>query len=247
MTTLPGRIPSLLRSLPAALLLTGLAVALCGCGHFTADSSGIKRKVPEFVPSNHGGDAKLPAALRRVVLLPLAGGTVASPESVSALDPVLVSALQLQNRFEVVPLTREECRRFFETDELPSVSPIPGNFMAVIRREYAADAVLFVDLTVYRAYHPLSLGFRAKLATVSNAHLVWTFDTIYSADDPAVVAAAEHYLSNRDQGSLPAGLSPVVLQSPVRFAAYATASMFSTLPPINAPAIPDRKDSPKGR
>ena len=223
-----------------------------GCAQLTSNpKEALKSKAPAFVPTNHGGDAKVPPGIRRVVVLPVAGSTVATPESVSALDPVIINALQQQNRFEVVPLTREECRRFFLSDEISSVSAIPANFMTVMRREYAADAVMFVDLTVYRAYHPLDLGFRAKLATVGNSHLVWTFDTIFSADDPAVVESASRYLANRDQGGLPTGLSPVVLQSPRRFATYAAAAMFATLPPINAPGanVPssDKKDRSNGR
>jgi hypothetical protein len=191
-----------------------------------------------FVPSNHEGDAKLPAGLRRVVLLPLAGSDVASPESVCALDPVIVSALQRQNRFEVVPLTRDECRRYFQTDEISSVSEIPANLMSVLQREYAADAVLFIDLTVYRAYHPLAIGLRAKLATIGSAHLVWTFDNVFSADDPSVANSAVAYLKPRDQNGLPSDMITVDLESPVRFATYASAAMFATLPPVNAPGTP---------
>lgn len=157
-------------------------------------------------------------------------------ESVAALDPVLINALQLQNRFEVVPLTREECRRYFQADEISSVSAIPANLISVLEREYSADAVLFIDLTVYRAYHPLAIGFRAKLASLADAHLVWSFDNVFSADDPAVASSATRYLKGRDQGGLPADLGTVDLDSPVRFGSYVSSTMFSTLPPINAAA-----------
>lgn len=196
----------------------------------------ISEKPSQPLRLNHGGDAKLPSVIKRVILLPLAGGSVASPESVSALDPVLIAALQLQNRFEVVPLTREECRRYFQNDEISSVSAIPANLLSVLKREYAADAVLFVDLTVYRAYHPLAIGLRAKLATLEEAHLVWTFDTVFSADDPAVADNAVRFLKSRDQGGLPADLIAVDLESPVRFGTYASTAMFATLPPISTSA-----------
>ena len=242
---LPPIVFSLFRKVALVQAVAGL-ILLAGCAQLTAKKDDLTTKAPTFVPTNHGGDAKLPAGLRRVILMPVAGSDVASPESVAALDPVIVNALQLQNRFEIVPLSREECRRYFQTDEISSVSAIPANFMTVIRREYAADAVLFVDLTIYRAYHPLALGFRAKLATVANSHLAWTFDSVFSADDPTVADSAARYLSKRDQGGLPSDLSTVVLQSPVRFATYAAAAMFATLPPINAPGVTsqgsDRKD-----
>jgi len=213
-----------------ASIFIALATGCSSVGSLGHTSS----KAATFSPTNHTGDAKLPSGLRRVVVLPLAGGAVASPESVSALDPVIISALQLQNRFEVVPLTREECHRYFQTNEISSVSEIPANLMSVLQREYAADAVLFIDLTVYRAYHPLSVGLRAKLATIDSAHLVWTFDNVFSADDPAVASSAIQYLKTRDQNGLPSDMIAVDLESPVRFATYASAAMFATLPPVNA-------------
>jgi hypothetical protein len=203
-----------------------------GCAQLQNAGRAVERPA-QPLRLNHGGDAKLPSGLQRVVILPLAGGTVASPESVSALDPVLIAALQLQNRFEVVPLTREECRRYFQTDEISSVSAIPANLLSVLKREYAADAVLFMDLTVYRAYHPLAIGLRGKLATLDGAHLVWTFDTVFSADDPSVADNAVRFLKSRDQGGLPADLIAVDLESPVRFCTYASTAMFATLPPIS--------------
>lgn len=231
------------RALAAASMLA-LSLAT-GCASLPIPGHGAAAKAPTFVPPNHGGDANLPSGFRRVVLLPLAGGAVASPESVSALDPVLISALQLQNRFEVVPLTREECRRYFQADEISSVSAIPANLMSVLKREYAADGVLFVDLTVYRAYHPLAIGLRAKLASIDGAHLVWTFDNVLSADDPAVADNAIRYLKGRDQGGLPADLIAVDLESPVRFGTYASSAMFATLPPLYRVPMPakDRKET----
>jgi len=40
-------------------------------------------------------------------------------------------------------------------------------------------AVLFVDLTVYRAYRPLALGLRGKLARLDEPRVIWTFDNVY--------------------------------------------------------------------
>jgi len=57
--------------------------------------------------------------------------------------------------------------------------------MATLRRELAVDAVLFVDVTAFRAYAPLVLGLRGKLATIEGTRLVWTFDNVFSADEPA--------------------------------------------------------------
>jgi hypothetical protein len=221
--------------LGAALAILAGALALAGCSTTSARGGHLTKPSP-FVPSNHFGEASLPARLHRLVLLPVAGGTAASAESAAALDPIVVACLQHQNRFEVVQLTRDDCRRHFLSDELSSVMPLPANFMEVLRRDYEADAVIFVDVTVYKAYQPLEIGLRAKLAMIDDSHLVWTFDNLFSTEDPSVAASATKYLQNREPVMLPSDLSPVILESPSQFAGYVVTAMFATLPPVHATA-----------
>jgi hypothetical protein len=107
-----------------------------------------------------------------------------------------------------------------------------------IRREFAADAVLWVDVTAYRSFRPLTLGVRAKLATVTETRLLWTFDTIFSANDPLVANSARHHFIDQTQSPVPADLTPAVLQSPSKFATYVAAATFATLPPVAPPTPP---------
>lgn len=217
----------------ALILASGAALAalLAGCVHPAPTDAA--RRGPFFTPANHSGDVFL-AGLRRVVVLPLWSGTTAPPESAAALDEVLLKALQDANRFEVVALSRDECRRRFRTEALSSAAALPHDLLATLRREYAADAVLFLDLTVFGPYKPLALGFRAKLAAIDGSRLIWSFDNVFAADEPTVANAARHHFLDRDR-SVPADLTPGVLQSPSRFAAYAAAAMFATLPPVTLP------------
>ena len=235
------------RAIGRVLLLVGLAGGITlatGCMNMLA--GGPAQSGPFFTPTNHAGESTLPAGIRRVVLLPLAGGNVLPSTSAADLDPVVAAALQRQNRFEVVVVSREVCRRLFTVEELSSVELLPANFMAVLRREYAADAVILVDVTVFRAYRPLAIGFRAKLATVQDVRLVWTFDNLFSAADAAVAnSARRNYLKGAPR-DIPADQSPMVLQSPSRFAAYAAETMFATLPPL-APETPVPADANAAR
>jgi hypothetical protein len=220
-------------SLAGALLWLALAA---GC--MTPSFNDHARVGPFFTPVNHAGDPSL-GGLRRVVLLPVCGGTFAPVETVAALDPVVAAALEQQHRFEVVMFPRDEFRRRFHVEEISSVAALPHDLVATLRREFAADGVLFVDLTVFQPYRPLALGLRAKLATLDGAaRLVWTFDNVFSADDPAVANAARRHFIGSDRGGVPADLSPGVLQSPARFAGYAADAMFATLPPVVAPIAP---------
>lgn len=226
---------------PATLRSHCLAAAsvvwlMLGAGCMTPSINDPARLGPFFVPANHAGEPSL-GGIRRVVLLPAAGDGVAPAESMAALDAVFATELQRQKRFEVVPLSREQCARYFQVGELSSVSALPPNFMAVLRREFAADAVLFVDVTVFHAYEPLTVGLRGKLATVDGVHLVWTFDNVFAADDATVANSARRHFLEGDSGGVPADLSPAVLQSPARFTGYAAAAMFATLPPVIPPAV----------
>jgi hypothetical protein len=221
-----------------------VSLAVCGawlsltaaCSSLPWEKSASSDKA--FVPVNHTGEATIPASVRRVVLMPLAGGEIAPAASVADLDPVVTAALQLQNRFEVIAVSRDTCRRLFGVEELASVEALPADFMAVIRREFAADAVLFIDITVFRAYRPLEIGLRAKLATVQDVRLVWTFDNVFSAADPAVVNSARRQILTGGLPDIPADLSAAVVQSPSRFTAYAAEAMFATLPPLPSAPFP---------
>lgn len=209
------------------------ALAVSGCATLEGKSAHAS-KGKAFEPANHFGEASLPTRLHRVVLMPVAGGNAASPESSASLDPVVVSCLQHQNRFEVIQLTRQDCQAHFQCEELSSVMPLPSNFMEVLKRDYDADAVIFVDVTVYQAYQPIQIGLRAKLAMLDDSHLVWTFDNLYSTEDANVAGSATKYLESREPVMLPPDISSVVLESPSQFAGYVVSSMFATLPPVHA-------------
>jgi hypothetical protein len=217
----------------SAVALAALA-ASTGCATLSA-AKARHTTPPDYIPANHAGDKVLPAGIRRVVLLPVSGGSICPAETTAMLDLVAAAALQQQNRFEVVPMTREDCALHFHQGDVSSVSALPQNLMTVIRRDYNADAVILVDVTVYSGYQPLAIGLRAKLAMSDDAHLVWTFDNVFSADNASVAASATKYLQQREQAGLPSELDQVTLESPSRFATYAAAAMFSTLPPIKAP------------
>ncbi len=220
------------RRAPARAALAAAVLALAGCMH--PGPYDAARTGPFFTPANQVGEPSL-GGIRRVVVLPVWSGNAAPVETASELDPTVIAALQLAQRFEVVTLSREDALHRFRAESFSSASALPHDLLATLRREFAADAVLFVDVTVYNAYRPLAIGLRARLASIDGKRLVWTFDNVFSADDPRVANAARHHFLDSDR-RVPADLTHGVLQSPSRFATYACAAMFATLPPVVSPA-----------
>jgi hypothetical protein len=220
------------RALTALMHATAIASLACVVGCASLSSRDILGGGPFFAPTNYSGVPMLPATLRRVLLLPVSGGSVTTREMAESFDRVFATALLAENRFETVVLTRDECRRRFGVEEFSSTAALPHDFMQKLRRDYAIDAVLFVDLTSLQAYRPLNLGVRAKLATVEDVRLLWNFDSVFSAADTAVANSARRYFLKADGAGSPMDLSPSVLQSPSRFGGYVAAAMFATLPPV---------------
>lgn len=216
------------RSSLFALPLAAAALWLAGCETVTADPALVG---PFYTPRNFAAEPVLPADLRRVVVLPVSAGDLVPDETAETLDRIVAEALLAQQRFEVVVLSREECRRWFGAGDFPSTAALPHGFLAQIGERYAADAVLFTDITTHQAYRPQALGLRAKLATVRDVRLLWSFDEIITAADPAVANSARRRYLKADRAAQPLDLSPAALQSPGRFATFAAEAMFATLPP----------------
>ena len=215
-----------------------LACAICagalllGAGCANMAQIGRKPKPVATVRRNFVGDKQLPMGLLRVVLMPVAGGDAAPPESAAALDSVFATELVRQKRFEVVTISREECRRRFGDDSLLSSSALPAGFLEEIARDFGAQGVLFVDITSYHPIRPITIGVRAKLALTAGGRLCWSFDDVFSAGDPTVLAELKKYYAaaGGDRGEVPANLPEAALISPSRYGAYCAYATFGTLP-----------------
>ena len=197
---------------------------------------------PFFAPTNFSGVPLLPAEVRRVAVLPLAGLDGLPPETVASLEAALRAALLAESRFEVVGVRRELVRELAGRGAIAASDQLPAPLFERIAREYSADAVLLVDVSHYRPYAPLALGVRAKLAFCAPPHAIfWAFDTLFDSRDPAVANSARRHAAGGPAGVVDPG--PVALQSPSRFAAYVFADVFACLPqrPAPVPAPPPNR------
>ena len=183
-----------------------------------------------FVPRNVYRPREV-LGLRRVVLLP-PYDSFANADRRQDLDRDFAAELNAANHFEVIQLSRNELVALCGRDQVNSSEPLPPRLAAALRGEYAADAVMFVDITQDDPYQPITLGVRAKLVDARGGlSILWSCDTVFNAGDPAVAASARRFQLDAGRQEFPADQDGAsVLLSPARFARYAANAVFGTLP-----------------
>lgn len=175
---------------------------------------------------------KLSLDFRRVAVLPIApaaseGDLAAGCE---ALAPVLLEQLVKTKKFEAVPVSANFLRDRTGQSAWTGREPLPVDFLASLRREYDCDGVLFAELTTYRAYAPLAVGWRFKLVDVRTSQVMWAADELFDADQPSVRRAAEKFARETPVLPLVTEKDWAVLNSPRRFGRYSAAALLNTLP-----------------
>lgn len=153
---------------------------------------------------------------------------------VARFDSVLREAAARTERFEIVAISRQEMANAFGERSLDSTRPLPGDLLARLQANRGVDAVLLLDLTHLASYQPVAVGLRARLVTVEEGESLWAFDAIFDAARDDVSLAARRFSNETKRPPSEQEDGTAVLQSPLRFARYAGAAMFATLPPRRA-------------
>ena len=214
----------------------GCFLALCailtGCA-LPARQVGSLVPTPDYRPDNvFLYPSVLPADLRRVAVLPLAceeicGDLVAGCET---LRPVLQAELIKTKKFEVVAVSPETLRNRTGCQAWTGTEVLPQDFFESLRRVYGCDAVLFCELTAFRGYAPLAVGWRLKLVDAHTRQTLWAVDEVFDAGQKSVSGGARHFQWARWQFWTAAPDEWLVRNSPRQFGEYAVAQLLATLP-----------------
>lgn len=218
-------------SITGAFLVVCCALFLTACGGGKTGTFRNESSIPSYVPTNHAGIPILPASIRRVVILPMYWNADAGAGFLEFMDATMTSELNKTNLIEVVPLSRKDMVAVFGKSQIASYEVIPADSFDRLRAEYAADAVLMIDLTGYRAYKPLYMGIRSKLINIQTGESLWAFDNSFDAGDPTVAMGARRFAQLRDTTPYPLDTDSPILISPRLFSRYVAFMTFSTLPP----------------
>lgn len=203
---------------------------LAGCQAAPPHLGGLLRG---YRPDNvFAYSAKLSPDLRRVAVLPLAAESAGRdlPEGCTALAPVLWEQLVKTRKFEVVDVDAAALRRATGRTAWTGTDLLPPDFLAFLRREYDCDGVLFAEVTAYRAYAPLAVGWRLKLVDLRSGQIVWAADELFDAAQPAVYHAAQRFAGPRHCCWFGRDENWLAANSPRQFGRYATAALLDTLP-----------------
>jgi hypothetical protein len=212
-------------------VFAALTLVLSGCLTVGGKNTPRETYKPKYELKNVSTRGVLPVTVRRVVVLPVFWAGDSHSPFVADLDNILMMSLQRTNAFELVPISRAQMFHLFGRNQFSSVQVLPDDLMSTIRNMYAADAVMFIDLTVNRPYRPLALGFRARIVDLRNMTAVWAADSLFDSSDPAVAGAAMDYATRTTFNPYPVNNTGGILQSPRAFAAFAADTLFATLPP----------------
>jgi hypothetical protein len=222
------------RRQPGKIWRTGWLIGLFALGGLPATGSAAPPAVR--VPVRHlentfAAAAKLAPDFRRVAVLPVAAQTAVGDlaEGCAALTPALWEQLGKTGKFEVVAVDGDRLRQAAGRANWTGTETLPPDFFGYLRREYACDGVLFAELTTYRAYAPLAVGWRFKLVDVRSGQIIWAADEVFDAARPAIFRAAQRF-------EAPAAVWPfrrenwLAVNSPCRFGRYGAAILLDTMP-----------------
>jgi hypothetical protein len=217
---------------------------LAGCATSPLDPglTGPFHKIGNYYLINH----KLPSEIRRVAMLPLTASqnNHASGTGREAFEPVLYGELTKSRVFELVRVSTEKMEQWTGKIGWSSHDELPADFLAKIREQTGCDAILFSELSFYRPYPPVAIGWRLLLVKSDDGQVLWSVDEIFDSGEPRIMNSARRFALENERTS--AELSkeastrhgPLVgnrvpgldwLTSPTQFARFAANAAVETL------------------
>jgi hypothetical protein len=229
--------------------LFAICVILTGCAVMTQDAVGFGQ---DSKPQNvFVSSPVLPKDLKRVVVLPLAceKSRIDLSSGCEMLDCIFQAELVKTKSFEVAPAGSEMLRSLTGRSGWTGAEILPADFFSSLQRAYGCDAVLFCQLTQFRAYAPLAVGWRMKLVDAHTQKIIWAADEVFDAGEPAVAKGAEQFQKQQQNvhGQARSLLKTLlkyadrepssalddqwgILNSPRYFGQYAAVKLLQTLP-----------------
>ena len=245
---------AILAGLFAGLLLTGCSNA--GNSRTVNDKSNaqattgrikkLSQPTLNAPPQEVASGIAWPAGMARLAVLPIHANRPID-DIQRDMDGIFRGELSKVVKYEIVEVPRQEMISLTGRESIASSAMIPNDVVAALRQKYAADAVLFIDFTIFRPYRPIAIGVRTKIVDLRNMEVIWMADGILDTAEPDVSEMATQFAgsglnirymsSTIPQGGKREAASgnQVILQSPRLFAGFVAREAFATLAPPPPP------------
>jgi len=107
-------------------------------------------------------------------------------------------------------------------------SRLPVEFISKIKEETGCQAVLFSELTTFRAYPPMAVGWKLYLFDLETEELVWAADEVFDAGQATVANALRRHIRERLSQNNVAATQLLVLDSPREMARFSLGELIGT-------------------
>ena len=185
-------------------------------------------------PGNfYRADTRMPGDLQRVLLLPLTAESDRAELTAGceSLEQVLQAELAKTRQFEVIRAAPGLLRSQTGRAAWSAGDTLPTKFFSALREAYGCDAVLFCELTAFKAYTPLAVGWRLRLVDARSQQTLWASDEVFDAAERAIQEdARRHERQGTKTWSSRKPSDWLVLHSPRRFGQFTLATVLATLP-----------------
>jgi len=217
-------------TIKTSTLAGALALGLAGCAQIA------KRTNPTYVGPFHAvGNVYqpdgLPAHLQRVVVLPLVPGrgNRMAERGVPLIQQAFTEEFSRARVFDVVTMSPDHLEQLVGVRALYADSPLPLDFLEKVQIGTACEAVLFAELTTYRAYPPVAVGWKLHLFDLKTEKLLWAVDEVFDTGQPPVANALRRHMREKLSPNNVAPTEIIVLDSPRELARYSLGALIATL------------------
>lgn len=222
----------------------GLTLTGCATSPFDPGSTGPFHEIGNY----YLVDDQLPDHVRRIAMLPLTSAydTHTATGGRESLQPVLYGELSKSRLFEIVQVTEKQLEQWTGKRQWNAEDELPADFMVKIRDGTACNAILFNNLSYYRPYPPIAVGWRLLLVDSNDGQTLWSLDEVFDAGEPRVANSVRRFVLANEQAN--AELTKEIgtrygsvfnsrvsglewINSPRHFARYTASAAIETLTP----------------
>ena len=213
-----------------SILAGALTLGPIGCAqiakHWDPTYTGPFHKVANVYTSPDG----LPANLQRVAVMPLVPGrgNRSAERGVPLIQQLFTEELSRARIFDVVTLTPDRLDTLIGVQALYSDSRLPVEFISKIKEETGCQAVLFAELTTFRAYPPMAVGWKLHLFDLETEELVWAADEVFDAGQATVANALRRHIREKLSPNNASATQLLVLDSPREMARFSLGELIGT-------------------